>query len=84
MSVECSIHDYEGAPDEPCPECQWETLRAQLAECRAVLKDMEWVADKGDPDNEGWRFCPSCFSTDEESGGSGHAPDCRLAKCLSD
>jgi hypothetical protein len=79
VSIECSIHDYEGAPDEPCPECQWETLRAQLTECRAVLKEVEWSHDNA---------CPVCAlyedSVDGLGRGPGHDPDCRLAKCLSE
>ena len=43
-----------------------------LAECRAVMKEREWVS--------GWdRFwCPTCraFRSD------GHTPDCRYAACI--
>jgi hypothetical protein len=79
VSIECSIHDYEGAPDEPCPECQWETLRAQLAECRAVLKDV------GLTRSESGVTCNMCeWLVEGYDVEPNHAPDCRLAKCLSE
>ncbi len=49
-------------------------LLAQLAECRAVLKEVQWNGP-GDAAE-----CPEC----DREPIQGHAPDCRLAKCLSE
>ncbi len=48
--------------------------RAQLVECRAVLKAVEWA----ERDGPGLLYCPLCGQNEHR----GHAPDCRLAKCL--
>lgn len=47
---------------------------AQLAECRQVLRDVEWAAVVG-----GIGTCPSCGRLHRFPS---HAPDCRLAKAL--
>lgn len=49
-----------------------ETLRAQLAEARAVLKDLEWGVFTSH------LSCPVCHNGKH----LGHAPDCQLAKAI--
>lgn len=51
---------------------QVDALVAQLAEAKAVLREVEW---KG-PLNR----CPVCDGVNSTR--TGHFPDCRLAKCL--
>jgi hypothetical protein len=52
-------------------------LRAQLAECRALLKELEWSGlDGWVPPNPS---CPVCPGQKDEMG---HEPGCRLAKAL--
>ncbi len=52
-----------------------EEAQAQLAECRAVLREVEW-AEGRDHGRDG--SCTLC-TRDEDAG---HAPDCRLKKAL--
>ncbi len=54
-------------------------LEAQLAECRAVLREVEWE-EMGDVS-----LCRICSGLDPKTidcAGNGHAPDCRLAEAL--
>lgn len=75
----CPPKMYEGLPPASVGiirEC--EELKAQLAECRAVLKEAEWASVRSNN-----ACCPVCrnfygFGPHEGS----HAADCRLAKCL--
>jgi hypothetical protein len=61
-------------PDAPCPLCK---LEAQLAEARALLKELEWSGlDGWVPPNP---CCPVCPGQKDEMG---HEPGCRLAKAL--
>lgn len=57
--------------------CRCHELEAQLAECRAVLKEVEWA---GYWDEES--VCPICEVSPKAFIPPRHAPDCRLAKCL--
>jgi hypothetical protein len=54
-----------------------EELKAQLAEARALLKELEWSG------LDGWvpptPCCPVCPGQKDEMG---HEPGCRLAKAL--
>lgn len=65
-------------------------LQAQLAEARALLKEVEWCGSVNE-----FQACPSCnglgpvelkaFGQDEDMRSRyafGHAPDCRLGKFL--
>lgn len=52
---------------------------AQLTECMAILKELEWSGRNDYLDD---RYCPSCYWVPVELGGRGHAPDCRLAAQL--
>lgn len=53
-------------------------IQAQLAEARAVLKEVEWCC-KPYPHYD--PACPACEAY-EPPLGTGHAPDCRLKKAL--
>lgn len=67
-----------------CPDLEVNKLKArvkelevQLAEAKAVLREVEWTDDQ----------CPSCRGWEPHEINSGmvvigHAPDCRLAKAL--
>jgi hypothetical protein len=74
-------HDREDGPENPCAICR---LHIQLAEAKAVLREVEWAGE----DAHGNPACPLCdgLPTWESFGegltGRGHAPDCRLAKVL--
>ena len=56
-----------------------ERLRAELAQAREVLRNVEWVPDHipyaTQPD---YHRCPDCWSERRE----GHAPDCALSAAL--
>lgn len=74
-----------GLSPATCDRCAIVALTAELAEARAVLREVEWA----EGDNFQSVFCPSCLGSRpflETVSGSmmgGHASDCRLAKALS-
>lgn len=59
-------------------DAELDALRAQLAEARAVFRDLEWSHQEGFNDPPGIVRCPICGNTKTE----GHDPDCRLSKLI--
>lgn len=86
VSATCLDHPNQAAAT--CDRCAVVALTAQLAECRAVLKEVEHFPT-GDDDTGPQTTCPYCLKILDGNDidglppdSVGHAPDCRLEKCL--
>jgi hypothetical protein len=60
-----------------------ERLETELAEAKALLREVEWQKPRGQSPGLECDTCPVCGGVEASFiGGKGHAPDCRLAKVL--
>jgi hypothetical protein len=71
----CSEH---GGPQPDVCHDRITALETQLAEAKAVLREVEW-AIYDDAGGRETRQCPVCYRWQEHGR---HGPDCRLAKLL--